>query len=188
MDEKKDIWSDPDIWGDFDKGWETAKNEVFRLQLLSTYRVPGEEEEFERYLKGEKVIPSKDFDDWKKQIAEVKNRGARIINLLVVDEPPSDYIYFSIDTYLKETRKSGQETLIVKRSDAAPFIDHAIDFWMFDSKIVIPMKYDNEGHFLRTGKAVTGGHELSEYVKLRDVLMRIAISLEKFIEIDNSCS
>lgn len=186
MVEEKDIWSDPNIWGDFDRAWETAKKEIFRLQLLDTYRVPGEEEEFERYLKGERVIPSKDFEDWKKQIAESKNKGVRVVNLLVVDEPPSNYIRFSIDTYLMETEKSGQETLIVKREDASPFTKSAIDFWMFDSMTVVPMKYDRVGHFLGTGKTVTEGPELKEYAKLRDALMDRAISLGKFIKQDNA--
>lgn len=156
------------------------------MQLLDTYRVPGEEEEFERYLKGEKVIPSKGFEDWKKQIAESRSRGVRIINLLIVDEPTSDYIRFSIDTYLKETEKSGQETLIVKRADAQSFTKNAIDFWMFDSKTVVPMRYDKEGHFLGTGKTVIGGTELDEYVRLRDALMEKAIGLGKFIEPDDA--
>ena len=180
----EDVFNDPKIWADFDKAWSEAKVEIFRLQLLNTYKVPDEEKDFNSYLKGEVIPLSEGFSNWMKQISDMKSKGIRLINLLVVDVPLSDYIKFSVDTYLSKTSAVGQDTLMVERGEVLKVIDKIQDFWMFDKKTIIPMNYDAEGHLLGVGKAITNGKEVDKYVQVRNNLMAVAQPMNIFMELE----
>lgn len=169
---------------EFDKVWSSlysgAKNEIFRLQLLNTYLVKDEEEWFNPYKNGEFVPVPEDL--WYFNTMErKKNEGVRILNLLVVDLPPSVYTKWVIDAVYTMTEKKGQETLMVERSKVANITGKEKDFWMFDNSTVMPMVYDTEGHFLGAGKLIDNKNELGRYVQLKDKLLDVSTPLEKFI-------
>jgi hypothetical protein len=167
---------------DWSRLWKDAKTELFRLQLLNTYLVEDEAPAFEAYKKG-KFIAMPSFDSWLEQLQEKKNAGVKIVNLLVVDMPLSEYTRFGIEMCYFATATKGQETFIVERKDVAHLLDGAVDFWMFDRKAAIPMKYDKEGHWLGTEDTVTDANGIAKLNNIRDRVLEHALPLEEFLKV-----
>ena len=173
---------------EFNKVWmelyNGAKKEIFRLQLLNTYLVEDEDQWFNAYKKG-KFIPVPEDLEYFKTMERKKNGGVRILNLLVVDLPPSMYTKWVIDAVYTMTEKKGQETLVIERSNVANMTRQANDYWMFDNSVIIPMMYDKKGHFLGAGKLIDDKKELGKYVTLKDSLLKVAVPLGEFLNAHN---
>lgn len=169
----------------FDYFWNEAKVDIFRLQLLDTYLVESEKENFDKYNRGEYVEDSQTFIEWKNQIKEKSSQGVHIINMAVVTLPLSQYKKFGIATALLQTLKLGQESFYVEREKVSNEIKGFEDYWMFDRKVVIKMKYDEYGHFLKMEDAISNAGEVKRYVILRDSLLKKALPLLKFLEVNN---
>lgn len=167
----------------FNELWKESKKEIFRLQLLNTYRVDDEKKLFEDYKKGKDINLSKDgeFNNWLHMIQTKKNQGVRIIDLEIVELPLNRYNLFGIDLFLSKTNKIGQETLYIERKNACKLISGFKDYWMFDSKAIIPMNYNKYGYFLNMDRVIRDKKELAKYIELKNNLLKIAIPMKKFL-------
>ena len=170
-----------DIWGIFRNLWDGTEKEIFRLQLLNSYAVEDEAEQFKRYLRGQPIELSEEDKEWIKNIEKKRILGTKNINLIVIDLPLSDYLKFAISTGFYEQQKAGRETLMVERKDVSGLITGFQDYWMFDSKDVILMSYDNAGHFLGARTLDPAHKDISKYVRLRDELVKNAIPMAEFL-------
>jgi hypothetical protein len=177
----------------FGELWAEAKHEIYRLQLLDTYLVDGEKEAFCGYKKGKAAncIKISGFEEWCSSIEGKSKQGVRIIDMEVVGLPLSEYKKFGISVALLSTNEKGQESFFVERKKVAKLISGFQDYWMFDSKVVIPMNYDKEGHFLGAGSLVVAQDRVDRYVKLREVLLGVAVPMAEFLrtnDVNLSCN
>jgi hypothetical protein len=141
-----------------------------------------EREAFDRFMDGKPVnfmeIPG--FKEWIAGIAKKRASGARIINLNVLDLPLSDYIRFGINS-LRISKKSGQESRFVERKQVLPLTRGFQDFWLFDSKTVMLVNYDKEGHFLSESNPITDPEVVSKHILVRDGLVEASLPMEAFL-------
>ncbi len=168
----------------FNKLWADAKKEIFRLELLDTYLVEEEKENFKLFKEGKLIDPLNDhgFLSWLSSIKEKRDAGTKIIDISVITLPVSPYVKFGMQYFLKTT-EAGKEDLLIERTKVKKLTEGFEDYWMFDRKNVIIMHYDKEGHFLSQSKAMSGKKNISKYVELEKQLLKIAIPLKEFLKI-----
>jgi hypothetical protein len=169
----------------FDELWNHSEKEIFRLQLLNAYWEDTKFKEFQDFLEGKHVDYSKigGFKDWGVGLTKKRDAGVDVINLHVVDLPLKADLRFTIE-FLKISEGNGQRSSFVERKDVRETVRGVQDFYMFDSRVVLPIVYDSkvEGRFLKFGKPITDPQAVSRYIKIRDALVKAAIPMEEFLK------
>ncbi len=166
--------------------WDKSKSEIFRLQLLNTYRVKEEEEDFNKYMSG-KVIDldgNPDTKAWMDSLRKKREENVRNVNLVVVDLPLSDYVRFAIDVHYSKQVHAGREVLFLNRKDADGLLSGHKDYWEFDSEVVMLMNYDSEGHFLSGGPVITDKAIVGRYTSLKNILLKRAVPMDDFLRLN----
>lgn len=161
-----------------------AKTEIFRLQLLDTYTVESEERFLTAYKEGRR-LPIPEDSGYFKTMEQKKKEGVRILNLLVVDLPLSLYTRWVTEDVYTVTEKKGQETLMVDRKTVDKITRGKTDYWMFDDSIVMPMRYDEEGHFLGAGRPIEDKRDIAQYSSLKKDLLGVAEPMRVFLRDHN---
>ena len=171
----------------FEELWSEAKEEIFRLELLNTYLVDYEAETFNKYKKGLKVsgleIPG--FDKWLRDIEQKTKNGVKVLDLQVLDLPMSDYLKFGISCASFLAEEKGEKFMFIERKNVSELIKGIEDFWLFDSKIVLPMNYDKDGRFISKGVPTTNSIIVSKCKNIRDVLIKNATFMHEFLKENN---
>jgi hypothetical protein len=170
------------VWKEFNELWKGASSEIFRLQLLNVYCVEEEQQAFALYKEGKPIDLDKisGFDEWLSGIERKVKSGVKITNVNVVDLPLSEYMRFLLLFFLKTSEK-GKEDMLVERKSIQNMLAGATDFWMFDRRAVIAMRYDEEGHFLGMEKATTDPGIVQKCVDFEGMALRYAKPLSEFI-------
>jgi hypothetical protein len=178
--------SQEEIWKIFDSWWIASKSEIFRLQLLNEYHVEEEEKFFNEYKKGKQVNLQNDINtiEWLKKLKNKKVEGVRNINLMVIDLPLSDYLKFSVNTYLLDQKRYGRESFFIEREKVAEIVRGVQDYWLFDNEKLLLMNYDNGGHFLSASEPMTDMAIVSRYIRLKEAMLTKAMPMEKFLPIN----
>jgi hypothetical protein len=171
----------------FDSLWREAKNEIFRLELLNVYKVASETEAFRRYMEGKPLnsLEAPGFKDWLSKIEDKTKNGVTIVDVQVLDLPMSDYLKFGITCASFLAEEKGEKFLFIERKNVSKLIRGFQDYWMFDSKTVIPMNYDEEGSFISKGKPISDQNEISDYLKLKDKLLKIGMPMREFLRVND---
>ncbi len=186
MDSINNKTSQEEIWKIFDSWWIASKSEIFRLQLLNEYHVEEEEKFFNEYKKGKQVNLQNDINtiEWLKKLKNKKVEGVRNINLMVIDLPLSDYLKFSVNTYLLDQKRYGRESFFIEREKVAEIVRGVQDYWLFDNEKLLLMNYDNGGHFLSASEPMTDMAIVSRYIRLKEAMLTKAMPMEKFLPIN----
>ena len=83
--------------------------------------------------------------------------------------------------------KKGKPSLFIERRSVADLVKWFQDFYMFDSKIVMNIIYDEkvEGKYLGAEELITDPKEVSRYVNLRNKMVKAAVPMEDFLKQHN---
>ena len=186
MDSINNKTSQEEIWKIFDSWWIASKSEIFRLQLLNEYHVEEEEKVFNEYKEGKQVNLQNDINtiEWLKKLKNKKVEGVRNINLMVIDLPLSDYLKFSVNTYLLDQKRYGRESFFIEREKVAEIVRGVQDYWLFDNEKLLLMNYDNGGHFLSASEPMADMAIVSRYIRLKEAMLTKAMPMEKFLPIN----
>lgn len=167
----------------FDDLWNGSKSELFRLQMLSEYIVEEEKGDLELAKQGKFEEIYVKAAGWFGMLKEKEGQMVKNINLQVVDLPLSDYLVFEAGFMLK-SEEFGRETFFVKREGVLELISGFEDFWMFDNRTVLVMKYD-KGVYLHKDVEVDNPEDVERYVELKEKLMKLALPLGEFLKVNN---
>lgn len=129
--------------------------EAFRLEILPQYRVNGEWENFQEYLSSGKIIADPGLGDYLRNTAQKINQGARHIRARVLDTPMNDYQRFETHVGYIPSAALGTDFYFIERANFKTMLHNelggnfaATDFWLFDKKDLVLMRYDEEGRFI----------------------------------------
>lgn len=156
-----------------------ASNDRFRLETLPDYLVPQEDEEFDAWRRGWRVLPAVDESPWLRHIRDTTADGVRWWRVRVLDYPLTEYSTYELHGY-QGNAAAGEDIYVADRSWSTELADLHEDFWVFDHDIVIRMIYDDEGHFIRPERAA----DTNSYLSIRSIAVRHAVPLTDFL-IDN---
>jgi len=166
---------------DFSSLFQSFQQEAFRLETLDQYLVPQEEQELSRFFSGE-PLPERKNKQWCELIRKNIDRGARMRRVHVLNLPLSPYLKFEIEWGYVFSLAAGEEILIVDRKNLPPQLpdEAAHDFWLFDDRVLVWMRYDEEGRIV----ALEQDEDpvvISRCRSVKQTLLPIAVPLRDFL-------
>jgi uncharacterized protein DUF6879 len=169
------------LGAEFDELFTAFRHTAFRLETLDRYDVGYEEEPLRRFLAG-KPKPHDDAKQaWVRTIADALAAGKRMERVHVVTEPLTDYLRFELAWGYPENVEAGEDIRILPVSLGswpAGVPNH--DFWLFDSKSVAVMRYDDGGRF-RGAELVEDSEIVMQHCSWRDAAWRDAVPYKQYL-------
>jgi hypothetical protein len=168
---------------EFDDLFRNFEHTAFRLETLQTYSVEYEEEPIRRFLAGELRPRDPSKDEWCGLIRAARDAGKRMERVHVVEEPLSDYLRYELGWSYGPNVDAGEDIRIAPVS-AGFWVDdlpRGRDFWLFDSRDLWIMEYDEQGRFLyadHTDNPV----EVVQHNYMRDVAMHAGIRFREYVQ------
>jgi hypothetical protein len=161
---------------EFNRRFDELETEGFRCELLPEYDYPGEQEELERWRRGEEVSEKETNSRWQQRLRVITGRGTTFRRVRVVDGEPNEYQRHGIEWWFPYNDAAGEKTFIcdVARTPI-DLPDH--DFWILDG-VVIRMNYDDGNRFI--GPEIVPEQEWPKYEQHKEALLRNAVPLREF--------
>lgn len=121
------------------------KHTAYRLELLPAYEDSSEVNAFESFVAGQEpaIYPGK--QGWLKKVKTATASGRIMQRVHVVTEPLSPYLQFEIGWSYRLNEGDGEDIRILPADRAPAEVMAAGDYWLFDSRTLIRMEYDNHG-------------------------------------------
>ena len=141
------------------------KKSLFRLEVLDFYEP--DNEEFQRYLRGDSGPNMERKQAWLDYIATEVNAGHPMRRVHIVRSPLNEYLQFACEWGYTHNAQAGEQIRILDLANKPA--NEAIvfeDFWIIDDKIVLVMHYDDNGVFVKG--EVLPEEEASRYYLAQD--------------------
>ena len=148
---------------------ENFEQSAFRLEALPAYSMPEEAEILAAFMRGEEVRLPEDHP-WPPLVRKQCSTGKTLVRVRVVSHPMTDYERFELSLF-PHSVEAGEDIRVTDD----PTLRYA-DFWLFDSKQVFLLKYDNNGAFLGTEQPA----DVVTYRAIRDLVLEQSVPLAKF--------
>jgi hypothetical protein len=165
----------PDDLGALFEGFEHS---AFRLEARDQYTVAEEEERLNAFLGGRDLPPRTPANDaWLALVARATSEGRTIERVRVVGRPLTPYTRFEFAVY-PENISAGEKIRVVERRsfrnrERAWAHD---DFWLFDDKIAVLLRYDQEGRFVGVEQA----GDVEPYRSAKQRALSLSVELKDF--------
>ncbi|ROO51253.1 hypothetical protein EDC02_6125 [Micromonospora sp. Llam0] len=134
---------------EFNQLFRDFRYTAYRLETLQRYDVSYEQDEFTRFLAGERRGEFPGIAAWCDTVRAAVSAGKRMHRVHVVTEPLSDYVRFECGWAYEHTVEAGEDVrlIVVAGNDWPAALPH-YDYWLFDSSQLVAMYYDEEGRFV----------------------------------------
>lgn len=152
---------------------------AFRLEVRRAYGVPEEDEGFQRFLAGRPVDLAW-HEPWLKLMREQTGAGKRVDRVRVIDEPPSDYLRFSLHC-TPYNNAAGEDIRYLPRRAAHEAELPDYDYWLFDSRRVAYLRFAPQDRFL--GVVLDDAPQAAvQHGYWRDTAWHYALTLDQYTE------
>jgi hypothetical protein len=148
---------------------------AFRLETRDKYYSPNETKALEQFVAGEPVDLAW-FQSWLIMIREATAEGRRFARVRVVSMPLTDYSRFGVFCS-EHTNAAGEDIRYLARDQAEDLPDY--DYWLFDSRKLVRMHFDDEEHFLG-GEIIDDPSVIVQHNCWRDVAWHRAVRRDDF--------
>ncbi|MYU25507.1 DUF6879 family protein [Streptomyces sp. SID8352] len=169
----------PDIidLDEFGKLFHHFEHSAWHLETRRGYASDREDEGYATFLAtGEAPM---DLDsDWCQNISAQTAAGKYIGRVRVVDDPPTDGQRFLL-SYARCNAATGEDARNLWREDAEAALLPDEDFWLFDSRIVAILRFDDEDVF-HDVEVITDPAEVLRYCQVRDAAVHASIPYDAF--------
>ena len=116
------------------------------------------------------------FQNWLSMIRTATAEGRRFSRVRVVSVPLTDYSRFGVFCS-QYTNAAGEEIRYLTRDQARDLPDY--DYWLFDSRLLVKMHFDEEEHFLG-GEVITDPAVIEQHAYWRDAAWHRAVRRDNF--------
>lgn len=169
----RSLLAEEEFAGLFDAFRDTA----FRLETRDRYNVDVERVPFQRFLAGE---PADDawIAGFCAQVRAWSKVGKRMSRVRVVSVPHSDYVRWSL-TVARLNSQAGEDIRYLPRERAEKLELPAEDFWLFDSRRVAVLRFDDADRLLGA-ELIDDPDEVARRCRWRDVAWQHAIAWSEY--------
>jgi len=143
--------------------FQAFEHTAFRLEVRDRYDAPYENESVRKFLAGE-PDDLEWSNSWLQRVRDGRAAGRTFSRVRVVSLPLSDYSRFGLWAS-QFTIEAGEDIRYVARDEAIGLPDH--DYWMFDSRTVVRMQFDERSVFLG-GELIEDPSEIVRHNYWRD--------------------
>ncbi len=153
------------------------KHTAFRLEVRDHYDTPDENESLRKFLAGEADdLPW--MQTWLTMLREQTSRGRRFSRVRVVSVPLTSYSRFGV-WCAQFTIAAGEDIRYLTRDKADMEGLPSHDYWLFDSRMLIQMRFDEKDHFLG-GEIIEDPAVIVEHNYWRDAAWHWAMRRDDF--------
>lgn len=164
---------DGDEWQEF---FGSFKREAFRLETLPVYTMPGEQEEYARFLDAGNLDIA--FDDpWLKRVRHFRETGRWIGRVHVLRRPLTDYLRYEMAVY-QFTSGAGEDIRILDLTDTGDVGLPDQDFWIFDESVVVRMNYRPDG--TQISRELLADPDIDQYRRWKELAMSLAVPFQEY--------
>ena len=160
---------------EFVRLFSTFERSAFRLETRQQYLVDEEAELVHAFLEGRPSPPSAAMDQWLSLIRTNTNAGKRMYRVHILEQPLTGYVRWELSTY-PANAAAGEQIFI---ADRARLKDLREDFWLFDDRDLVTLRYDEDGHWL--GVDLRPESDLDRYRVMRDLALAEAVPLADYL-------
>ncbi|SEO84106.1 DUF6879 family protein [Actinacidiphila rubida] len=166
---------EPISFADFDGMFTTFQHTAWRLETRRRYASDETTDTYAQFARGEAV--HWDLDDaWSAERREQAALGKRFERVRIVDEPATPGQLYLLDNARRNTAV-GEEIRVLPRAVAEGL--PAEDFWLFDSRVVARLAFDEDDN-LTDIDLITNPVEVLTYCQARDAAWHHAIPFDQY--------
>ncbi|MFD9604214.1 DUF6879 family protein [Streptomyces sp. NPDC059970] len=161
----------------FRRLFETFEHTAWRLETRRGYASDRQDPDYQAFL----ATGSSTWDPnepWFVNISRQTTAGKKVGRVRIADKPPTTEQLFLLD-YAKHNASVGEDIRYLWRQQADQADLPAEDFWIFDSRIVAVLRFDDDDNLLGI-ELITEPAEVVRYATSRDAAMHHAIPYEQF--------
>ncbi|MGH3525928.1 MAG: DUF6879 family protein [Pseudonocardiaceae bacterium] len=163
---------------DFGQLFRTFEHTAFRLEVRDSYNAsPRENEAVRRLAAGESVDMSW-AEGWLGMIREATAGGRRFMRVRVVSLPLTDYSRFGL-WGAQLTNAAGEDIRYLTREAAETAGLPSHDYWLFDSRKLARMHFDDDDVFLGA-EIIEDPREVVQHNYWRDMARHYAVRRDDF--------
>lgn len=164
---------------EFGKLFRSFDHTAFRLEVRDIYNVDSERDEFADWLASGRTERMAKQTDWSDNVQTQTAAGKRFERVRVVTVPLTDYASWLVQGAKTYNNPAGEDIRYLDRADAASFDLPEHDFWLFDSRLLVRMHFDNEDRPLNH-EVIDDPAEIVQHNYWRDVAWHHALRVEDF--------
>ncbi|MFD6349918.1 DUF6879 family protein [Streptomyces roseolus] len=159
----------------FRRLFETFEHTAWRLETRRGYASDRQDPDYQTFL-ATGSSPCDFTEPWFVNIRAQVDAGKTVGRVRIADRPPTTEQLFLLD-YARHNAASGEDIRYLWREDAAGL--PAEDFWIFDSRIVALLHFDDEDRMLDI-ELITEPAKVVLYCAARDAAMHHAVPYDRF--------
>ncbi|GAA1127811.1 hypothetical protein GCM10009630_27070 [Kribbella jejuensis] len=150
---------------------------AFRLEVRDRYNEPDEAEPLAQYLAGNRDEPAW-LGEWLDLVRGATASGRRFARVRVVTVPLTDYTRFGV-WCSQFTTAAGEDIRYLPREQADNDGVPKHDYWLFDSRTVVRMNFDDNDTFLGT-ELISDPAQIVQHNYWRDTAWHRAVRRDDF--------
>jgi hypothetical protein len=122
------------------------RHAAYRLEVRTMYGTAGEDEPYQQFL-AHQDPGRRWFQPWLDLMTEQTRMGKLVERVRVVDEPPSPYLRFELFN-TPHNLDAGEDIRYLARSEATTLDLPDYDYWVFDSRLLVFLRFGDDDRFL----------------------------------------
>lgn len=176
----KEVHRVPNIIGldEFDQLFTQFKHTAWRLESRRRYASDELTPTYVAFSCGEPVNWEGVDAEWCEERREQTALGKRFERVRIMDQPPTPGQLYLLDN-ARRNSYVGEVISNLSRADAERLTLPGEDFWLFDSRLVARLNFDDDDQLLNV-ELITEPAEVLRYVQARDAAMHHAVPYEEF--------
>ncbi|MER6221384.1 DUF6879 family protein [Streptomyces sp. 900105755] len=163
----------------FRRLFETFEHTAWRLETRRGYASDRQDPDFQMFLSTGTTVMDPG-EPWFTNIRRQTEAGKRVGRVRVADSPPTTEQLFLLD-YARHNVSVGEDIRYLWREDADRLALPAEDFWLFDSRLVALLHFDDADNLLNI-ELITEPAEVVRCSIVRDAAMHRAVPRDQFAE------
>ncbi|CAM5687289.1 DUF6879 family protein [Streptomyces fumanus] len=175
----KEVVSVPELIGleDFGRLFETFEHSAWHLETRRGYATDREDPGYAEFL-STGTAPCDLDSEWCANIRRQTASGKYVGRVRVIDNPPTEEQLFLLD-YAKCNAATGEDVRNLWREDAELLRLPAEDFWIFDSRLVAVLRFEDEDAF-HDVEIITEPADVLRYCQIRDAAVHGSVPYDEF--------
>ncbi|PSM44508.1 hypothetical protein C6Y14_05675 [Streptomyces dioscori] len=161
----------------FRRLFETFEHTAWRLETRRGYASDRQDPDYHAFL-ATGSSPCDPGEPWLTNIRRQTDTGKAVGRVRIADRPPTTEQLFLLD-YARHNAAAGEDIRYLWREEADRAGLPAEDYWLFDSRLVALLHFDDDDNLLNI-ELITEPAEVLRYVVLRDAAIHHAVPYEKF--------
>ncbi|WP_316743180.1 DUF6879 family protein [Streptomyces sp. MK7] len=176
----KEVAHVPNVIGldEFDRLFTQFEHTAWRLETRRRYASDELTTTYAQFRRGEPVNWEGVDAEWCAERREQVALGKRFERVRIVDNPPTDGQLYLLDN-ARRNSAVGEEVLSLRREDADRLGLPAEDFWIFDSRLVARLNFDDADDLVSV-ELITQPAAVLRYAMVRDAALHHAVPYEEF--------